>query len=158
MHCARLLLLHDESQSGNTETEKLSIKENCPTIIVGSWTLFRKEWTWLTWRSNSNRRTLSTRSVGSRERFSPEMISFAAITFALNKDWLKEVKELFPVFSLFLYFVIALFWRSYYAIMKCVIVQYFQLRSLCIRFGASTFSGPLKSFSFKNALRFLFHW
>ena len=37
---------------------------------------------WLTLRSNRNRRSLSNRSVGSRKRLSPGMISFAARTFA----------------------------------------------------------------------------
>ena len=106
--------------------KKISVKANCPTITFGSWILFRKEWTWLTLRSNSNHRSLSTRSVGSRKRLSPGMISFAARTFAsTKKNWLEEVKEFFP--GPLIIFVIALFWRAYSAIMKCVVVDYFKV-------------------------------
>ena len=84
--------------------KKISVKANCPTISFVSWILFRKEWTWPTLQSNSNRRSLSTRSIGSRKRLSPEMISFAAWTVCLKKNWLNEVKEYFSVFSYFIIF------------------------------------------------------
>ena len=88
---------------------KLSAKAKCLTIRFGSWTLFRKEWTWLALRSNSKGRSLSTRSFCSRKRLSPGMISFAGRTFAWKKNWLKEVKEYFPGFSFLSCFVIAVF-------------------------------------------------
>ena len=112
MHCAlnyvvgrrfdmasRRRLFHQEKRkSGNTETtwKKLSVKAKCSTISFRSWTLFWKEWTWLTLRSHRNRQSLLTWTFGCRKRLSPGMIFLLLLEHLLEKKNGRGRKRILP--------------------------------------------------------------